>query len=403
MTSFDTRASTRTPFEQAPLATGDSDAGMSARRRAWELLVYLTKKDLGERDGGLAELLPSQPEWGELILSLAKHGLLVAFDRSVQLEGCEGLVPAPMLEFLHSSRNTAQAVAFLREQVASRVLKALVVKSIPVMPVKGMHLSEKVYGCPDIRQFADIDLMTAASRLHDAVLVLAELGLEPQPSHTPTFRWTGGPEVVFELDAFREQTKSTFRETYLLDVREIWTAARATELLGVPVLEMRPEHLLIYLALHLAERHYFEKLIWLRDLREVIDRYADTLDWDYLLDCAYRWRAKSYTYFSLLLASRLAAAAVRVDVLERLRPRYPEARLFERSLAAHDGLQLPLREWSFERQLLSVLGDGWARRTWARLTFPVHALIRLRRQTCSRLPHQGRTAGATVPGVGEAP
>lgn len=348
--------------------------------RVWELLVYVTKKDLRASGGDLPRLLSARTDWARLMLGLAGHGLLAAFDSSLQLERCEQLVPAPMLELVESSRDISQALGFVREQVAARVLRALAVRSIPIMPVKGVHLDEKVYARRGVRPFADVDLLTESDRLGDAARVLAELGLEPQPNHTPTFRSGGRFEVIFELDAFRAQTKSRFRETYLLDVDEIWAGSRATELLGVPVREMRPEHLLIYLGLHLAERHHFEKLIWLRDLREVIDRYDDTIDWDYFLDCTERWRARTYTYFSLLLASRLAAAPVRADVLERLRPRYVEARLFERALTAGDGPRLPLEEWSIERQLLSVLGDRLGRRLWAESAWPLHAAERFLNQ-----------------------
>jgi len=367
----------------------------------WPVLVHCASSDLDLPSGRLRRLLSGQPDWEELIRRLAEHGLLGAFKRLLEIEGCADLLPESVLPVVKGTCRMETMAGLVREQLTERVLRALAERSIPLMPVKGIHLSEKVYPRRGIRPLSDVDLLTTRGCIEDAALALTELGLEAQANHTPTFRSSGAFEVVFEVDALRGRTKSRFRETYLIDADEVWTASIPGELFGVGVREMRPEHLLIYLSLHLAERHYFERLIWLRDIREVIIGYGDAIDWEYLAGCAKRWRAASYTYFSLLLASRLAGAPLGQAALAPLRPRYPEARLFERLLTAGGGPQLPFAAWSVERQLLSVLGDGFLRRAWAEATFPIHAAMRMWWRSRNRL-EPGRARRANAPEAGGA-
>ena len=196
-------------------------------------------------------------------------------------------------------------------------------------------------------------------------------------SHGLIFKQKSIPPVYFDLDVFRAQEKAHFREAYLLDLEDIWAQSDVIDLRDTEVNQMRAEHLLLFLCLHLAERHHFERLIWIRDLREVIDHYGRTFDWNYFINCAERWRAKSYAYFSLLLAERLALAIVPTFVMDKLRPDYLSAKLFEKLLFIDDMPGLPMKTTSLRFQLLSLLGDNFTRRAWAELVFPYHMALRL--------------------------
>ncbi|PYO17213.1 MAG: hypothetical protein DMD88_21200, partial [Candidatus Rokuibacteriota bacterium] len=63
----------------------------------------------------------------------------------------------------------------------------------------------------------------------------------------------------------------------------VWDRAVRVRVAGQEALGLCPEDLLLYLAVHLAVHHALVGLLWYYDLYLVIERWADTLDWEALI------------------------------------------------------------------------------------------------------------------------
>lgn len=367
--------------------------GTSQKVKDWtdELVLFCVRADFNNEKSAneLREILSDKIDWQRALENLSRHGLSLVFYRLLVAANFTDRIPSEVLESLRSTYRRAVARNLIQEKTLKTVFSSFASAEIPLMVPKGIYLDQKIYCCKDIRPSADIDLFTKEECLIRARNLFLGLGFKQVPNHELAFQRDGFPTVFFEVEAFRKQTKAWFRETYLLDSEDIWRQANIADLCGARIYQMRAEHLLLYLCLHLAERHHFERLIWIRDLKEVIDHYGEHFDWGYLVDCAESWRAQTYTYFSLLLARKLALAAVPASVLSQLRPNYLSARLFEKTVFINGFPRLPMKTSSLRFQLLSVLGDKFTRRLWAEIIFPYHAALRLLRSNRKRIRQGG--------------
>ena len=114
-------------------------------------------------------------------------------------------------------------------------------------------------------------------------------------------------------------------------MNEIWAKSNVRFLDDVPFYCMAPEHLLVFLCLHLAQ-HRFSRLLWFHDLSEVVQHYGSSFDWIYFLDCVKKWQLETYIYFPLLLARQMMLLEPPTIVFETIRPVYLTGRLFEKSI-----------------------------------------------------------------------
>ena len=344
-------------------------------------LLHCTGAELGSGrpESKFRELIADVRDWDSLVQALSDHGLLLIFNALIQETESERLMPEIAAEQIRSAVQQATVLNVLQEGALKSVLAALRAARIPIMMPKGLFLSQQVYSYPHVRPSADIDLFTGDDHVAGAQTVLERLGYDQVNSDRDSvaFERTDMPGVVLELQAFPRQKKARLRSSYVVDVDDIWVKSKPVDFCGAQVNQMKAEHLLLYLCVHLAARHDFERLIWVRDLREVIGFYGACFDWDLFVRCADAWQSRGYAYFALLLAKRVASAQVPDDVLDLLRPDSVAARILEQRFVAAEAPRLPLRMTSIEYQLNSLLADGFARRRWAEVMLPYHFASRV--------------------------
>ena len=79
---------------------------------------------------------------------------------------------------------------------------------------------------------------------------------------------------------------SKIKEAIQLDIEKIWKRKKTYSFGTASAYLMSPEDLLIYVCLHLRERH-FEKarsrLIWWYDIYKIVKTYENEFDWNYFL------------------------------------------------------------------------------------------------------------------------
>jgi hypothetical protein len=207
----------------------------------------------------------------------------------------------------------------------SSIAKALVARDVPVMLLKGLHLSRFTYAEPAMRSMADVDIMVPRDRLAEAEQIFLEHGYGPTPrpdleqfctwsNHIAKLTKPGAP--VFEVHWGIERPTSPFR----IDLDGLWARARTDTLDGATVHLLSLEDLLLHLALHGSYHHRFDRSAFkgLADIHTVVVRHREEIRWRALTDRAVEWGAAGFLYATLRLNAQILGTPVPGDALASL-------------------------------------------------------------------------------------
>lgn len=277
------------------------------------------------------DLLPHELVWAN------NHGLIgVAADAAVGRPGAAVAAHYARLE-------ARQAVM---EQHLRLTLEQLSGKDIRATVVKGPFLAHAHYRVPGHRTFSDVDILVGADDIERTIDALRDLPFigdsipEQRPKSDkrdiPVYDLQKG--VGFNIDLHWDLYSYTRLRKWASGATEAaWSQASLAEdhPLG-PLWILPAEAELAFLCTHAWLDHRF-RLILLRDLLEVCAN--GNIDWSRFLSYTSRWKLRSFSYVSLLIASRLLGAAVPEEVLGQLR--VPSASLvaIERMLPRIDFVQ----------------------------------------------------------------
>jgi hypothetical protein len=216
------------------------------------------------------------------------------------------LVPAAWLQDVRVQylRNTERNLRIFHE--LSKALRALGDAGIPVLLLKGGHLSHVVYGNIGARVFADVDLLF---REEDLARAQRTLFCSPQRSFSKRL----------PLDIHDRIESSMTRRP--IDMSGVWERSRAATIGRIQTRVLAPEDLLVHLSLHLAFHHRFQfgAVRTLCDIRELMRHYGECLDWDEVFTRAAEWGSDKPLCLTLSLARELLGVEFPEGVLSSLR------------------------------------------------------------------------------------
>jgi hypothetical protein len=218
----------------------------------------------------------------------------------------------------------------------STALRDLLVELSPagIRPIvlKGMVLSSTLYPTPAARPTSDLDLLIERGQVPAAKQALLKLGyqdtlcLEPEghlafSSHLHVQRdCPGGQTVAVEAHWHLVHDPGYVRH---IDIDLLRARAQPADLSGCSALVLDPADQLLHACTHLLLHHSQNpRLIWLLDLRLLVQRYGPTWNWDNILHRAnamhlaaalYYWLAQTEIWFGAFLSeeARQALAAAR--------------------------------------------------------------------------------------------
>jgi len=357
------------------------------------LILCCAKAGLDSAGGGELEQLLSQVplggiDWKRFVRDASRHGLLPLANHILKDSPEESHLPPDVKECLHGAYMQGAARTILLNHELRAVLARFSEANIQLMVLKGPYLSEKIYSQRNIRFFCDLDLLVSEKDVAEAGSLLNELDYRFCPERA-RFWWEDAyPEKVFAKTSgslceihWNILDKKRFLPANIDINNEIWENATQVQLFGLPVRQMAPEHLLIYLSLHLAVIHRFGILILYRDLAEVLNFYSNSFNWDYFVKCVAGWQVRSQVYYPLYFAAKLLDADIPDNMLREIRPRYLTARFFELIFRKTNFVSLP--KYTPVDALFLALRDQKARRYKCALGLP-YRVIRwhLKGNTC---------------------
>lgn len=207
--------------------------------------------------------VPPVQDGAALVAEARHHGLLPALQRSLS-----GRFPDAALPGLREGCRQAGLRA-LRQAVATRrLLAALRDAGIDALVVKGLALSQLLYGAHDLRPSIDIDLLVPPGRVQEAHRILlacgyAQAGAAPvgqlgRLTKDAMYRGDGG---IVELHWRLVRNDTVLR----WDFETLWAGRETVTVLGVEMPTLSRPHYAVFLALH-GVHHGWERLRWLADV-----------------------------------------------------------------------------------------------------------------------------------------
>jgi Uncharacterised nucleotidyltransferase len=211
------------------------------------------------------------------------------------------------------------------------LLSAFGAAGISVILLKGPSLAEALYDDPGIRRFTDLDLLVRGLDRPRAIALLSTLGYRHiGVDRTLEYELANAMAACFVPPAGDSHFSVDLHWGLVsfpagvtprtIDSEEVWTRAEATERWERRVLELCPEDLLLYLALHLAVHHPFVGHVWRLDIALLLRRCARDLDWASIAERSGRWRVRGAVYFALRVVEADLGIAPPPGVLAELRP-----------------------------------------------------------------------------------
>lgn len=315
----------RTPTMRAPTMRAPSRAGGPC---ADLLLACVRAADPAVPDERVRALAgAADPPWAGLVEQAHAHRVLPAVH--LQLRSLPG-VPEPVRGALAEghARQVARHLRILADLAALRPLLDGVVGT-PWAVLKGPVLAELAYPRPDLRAYADLDVLVPPAAMAETVRAVEAGGGHVVDRNWTLLRGTNRGELNLRLPGgsmldlhWHLLVTPEERAAFALPTEEVLGRAGPVALgagprpLTVPALD--PADTVVYLALHamLAGGH---RLGWLADLRWVAAMPG--LHWDDVVDRARRARAAAAVALLLERAALALGAPVPPAALDRLAPR----------------------------------------------------------------------------------
>ena len=196
-----------------------------------------------------------------------------------------------------------------------KIFDALSGKNIPLIPLKGIALIQKIYPDSGSRYIGDIDLLVKAKDVPKATNLLQELGYsspsfyfnpeKPYSIFLNSLPFSKPAQIPYFVHLHWHLLNSTLPLfMYGINMKEIWQAAESEMHQNREILMVAPHHLIIYLSIH-AFKHSFNKISLFHDIQKSIQFYRDKLDWKVVSEVARDWGATLPLYYSLYFTSKI--------------------------------------------------------------------------------------------------
>jgi hypothetical protein len=223
-----------------------------------------------------------------------------------------GLFPEAVLRPLKQASLRTLSRNMLLTEHFRQVVRAFAEADIPVMALKGILVSEWLYGNINLRQSSDLDLLVQPEKGLLALDVLERMGYVPNGiklsdyvkektsmvHYPPMIK--NGVSVEIHIRLHSEA------EPFHLDLLSMWANALTFPLHGVIALGFGPEDLLMHLCVHLDKHFRSGEFLFtgFYDILNMLNHKGDVLNWELFEQKCLQANAVSAIYKYLLLVQK---------------------------------------------------------------------------------------------------
>jgi hypothetical protein len=320
-----------------------------------EYQILLSASDVQPGDDlkdELHGLMAQEFDQGRLIDMAVREGLAGLLYKNLKKAGVLGYLEHQHIQQLQSSyyltvRFNLKLIYDLKE-----VLQQLDNKNIKVVLLQGIHLLQQIYKDIGLRPLTDIDLWVLPETRYAVDEVLSGLGFEKHRLYPNIFK--KGSSVI-DLNThilWADRIKS--RQMLInQDQEALFQNCRTIDFEGQMAYRLSRTDQIVYLSLH-AIKHYADRLIWLVDLKNLLQNWQAS-DWELLVTRCNKLGQENAVYYIMFLLTQLFDCRALFDVPDSLdvkRMNRLERKILENRL---NGRPLPV--WS--PMLLFTSGKGF--------------------------------------------
>lgn len=290
-----------------------------------ELILAIAKEVVyGKGEPALSLIKKGNINWQSFKDMLSYHGLAVFAYAS--LKNNFSLLPPDLVKSLEATYNYYLMHTAYLEQKFLDLAAVFEEKNITLVPIKGMALLEDLYADYPLRPSTDIDVLVAKNDLEKAVEILEEQGFTKELGGLKESYWRqkqyhlifskkepGSFNLIIELHWDLDYP----RQKYSL-LPEMWSRLRSLTVHDRTIKTLSVEDTFFSLALHL--RH-FGNILCLRDacdIARLLNKYARSFDWEYVLGQSKKSAVCSTVYFALCQANFFLRIDIPADLGKRL-------------------------------------------------------------------------------------
>ncbi len=263
-------------------------------------------------------------DWPMILSRARRHRLMPLLCWQLQAI-CPESIPGQVLEQL---QREFQANAQRNLLLAGELLKLLYAfkqVGVEAMPLKGPALAVSAYGNLSLRQFIDLDVVVCPSDVLRAKDALAANEYHPVDVLTPAREQSFLQSESHSYEFLREDRKVSVDVHWAISQRwysfplttdTLWSDPRQIDFLGTRISSPPPELLLLILCAH-GSRHYWERLIWVCDVAELIQSQPH-LNWERVWEHARLLRSERMLLTGLILAKKLLGTRLPAEAANRI-------------------------------------------------------------------------------------
>ena len=254
--------------------------GLCARERGHEL-------QYAELESCLSEFGTTSQHYQALVYEAEREGIAPLLNSHLTKIGVR--LPDSENRLLKGLCLRSNRANDIRNGAIAEILQLFEQKGLPVMLVKGIALSNFVYGTPGLRPMRDIDLLLPKEELEAASHILLEQGYTPDTDHDippdyyhlpPLTKTTGGLPVSIELHHNLLPLDGHYPSWPYGKSAE---SALTFDIDGTSAITLGLEETLWYVYLHgfRAPLTYEAfRLVHVADMVNLVERFLDRIDWD---------------------------------------------------------------------------------------------------------------------------
>jgi len=286
----------------------------------------------------LNDLIPQIQNWDSAVTNIIARQTAPLFFKKLPLLSNRDLIPVEATNKLQQAYYKSLSRGMVLYNAFEKVAEAFCCATdIRVVVLKGIYLSEWLYGDIALRQFSDMDLLVSKDDAMQCLSILTELGFKPSDSAVTEFITEFiaskseivhyAPMVINDVSVEIHIKLHRQSKHYDIKIESFLNNAEKLLLRNKPVYALELHDLLIHLCVHL-DKHFrggHVQFTSFNDIVNLLEKYQHEIDWTLLVQrCDYH-ECELAVFRFLVLIHKFYDAALPEHILRKYESDLTEA------------------------------------------------------------------------------
>jgi hypothetical protein len=256
--------------------------------------------------------IPDVTNWEYFAKTITERGIAPLFHIKVALLSNAGLIPDFVIDKVRKVYFKTMSRGMLLYAHFKEIATAFEKENIPMIPMKGVYLAEKMYHDIALRQFSDMDLLVSPENGEKCLQILKKIGYKSTLIAQTEFVQSLSeivhypPMVKNEISVEIHIKLHRNHPEYFLDPVKIFEHAQTDILNNCKVLKMDKYDMLIHLCLHL-DKHFVGgslQFTCYNDIVNYLNTYITEFDWNEMEKRVSLYQATNQVYLHLMISNK---------------------------------------------------------------------------------------------------